>query len=167
KDLLAACGPLIAIASFFVITRERPWGPWAPWWGIALFAVVAVPWYLAVEAHNRGFLWYTVVDNHVLNFLRQRRFPDEDVPLSTLEFLAVTIAAFLPWSLAAPWAIARALRRPWPTAADRLWVLVAVWALLVIGFFAMSPFKLPHYGLPAFPALALLVARLWDETLLG
>src|SRR5262249_28409914 len=27
KDLLAACGPLIAIASFFVITRERPWGP--------------------------------------------------------------------------------------------------------------------------------------------
>ena len=29
----------------------------------------------------------------------------------------------------------------------------------------MSPFKLPHYGLPAFPALALLVARVWDESI--
>jgi hypothetical protein len=27
----------------------------------------------------------------------------------------------------------------------------------------MSPFKLPHYGLPAFPALALLAARAWDD----
>src|SRR3989442_2378353 len=31
--------------------------------------------------------------------------------------------------------------------------------------FTASPFKLPHYGLPAFPALALLVARVWDETI--
>src|SRR3989442_2329525 len=31
--------------------------------------------------------------------------------------------------------------------------------------FTASPFKLPHYGLPEFPALALLVARVWDETI--
>jgi hypothetical protein len=31
-----------------------------------------------------GFLWYTVVDSHILNVARQRVFPDEDVPLSTL-----------------------------------------------------------------------------------
>ena len=31
----------------------------------------------------------------------------------------------------------------------------------------MSPFKLPHYGLPAFPALALLVARVWDDCIDG
>jgi hypothetical protein len=37
--------------------------------------------------------------------------------------------------------------------------------VLVIGLFTLSPFKLPHYGLPAFPALALVVARLWDEAL--
>src|SRR5262249_28307913 len=38
-------------------------------------------------------------------------------------------------------------------------------AALVIGFFTLAPFKLPHYGLPAFPALALLAARAWDETM--
>ena len=34
----------------------------------------------------------------------------------------------------------------------------------MLGFFTVSPFKLPHYGLPAFPALALLAARAWDDS---
>src|SRR5438874_5569 len=46
-----------------------------------------------------------------------------------------------------------------------LWGLLALWSVLVVGFFTLSPFKLPHYGLPAFPALALLVARVWDESI--
>jgi 4-amino-4-deoxy-L-arabinose transferase-like glycosyltransferase len=165
KDVLGAAGPLVVVALFFALTRERPLAPWAPWWGVLLLLLIAVPWYAAVEARNRGFLWYTLVDNHVLNFARHRVFPDEDVPLGTLPFLGVTFLGFLPWSMAAPWAVARALRRPWEDVTARLWVLIAVWPLVIIGFFAVSPFKLPHYGLPAFPALALLVARLWDESI--
>jgi len=165
KDVLGAAGPLVVVGLFFALTRERPLAPWAPWWGVLLLLVVAVPWYAAVEARNRGFLWYTLVDNHVLNFTRHRLFPDEDVPLGGLQFLGVTFLAFLPWSLAAPWAVARALRRPWEDATARLWVLIALWPIVVIGFFAVSPFRLPHYGLPAFPALALLVARVWDESI--
>jgi 4-amino-4-deoxy-L-arabinose transferase-like glycosyltransferase len=165
KDVLGALGPLVVVALFFILTRERPLAPWAPWWGVLLLLGIAVPWYGAVEARNPGFLWYTLVDNHVLNFARHRLFPDEDVPLGVLPFLGVTFLAFLPWSLAAPWAVARALRPPWEGASERLWVLIALWPLVVISFFAVSPFKLPHYGLPAFPALALLVARLWDESI--
>jgi 4-amino-4-deoxy-L-arabinose transferase-like glycosyltransferase len=165
KDVLGALGPLVVVALFFALTRERPLAQWAPWWGVLLLLALAVPWYAAVEARNPGFLWYTLVDNHVLNFTRHRLFPDEDVPLGTLQFLGVTFLAFLPWSVAAPWALARALRRPWEDATARLWVLIALWPVVVIGFFALSPFKLPHYGLPAFPALALLVARVWDESI--
>src|SRR5205814_9950102 len=76
-----------------------------------------------------------------------------------------TAAAFRPWAAAAPWAVVRALRRPWADATARLWALLALWTVVVLGFFAISPFKLPHYGLPAFPALALLVARVWDESI--
>ena len=107
------------------------------------------------------------MDNHLLNFTRQRVFPDEDVPLGSIEFLAVTAGAFLPWALALPSALTRAFRRPWGDATARLWLLFGLWAVCVIGFFTISPFKLPHYGLPAFPALALLVARVWDETIEG
>jgi 4-amino-4-deoxy-L-arabinose transferase-like glycosyltransferase len=165
KDVLGAVGPCVVIALFFWLSRERPIGPWIPWWGPLITAAIALPWYLLVEHRNPGFLWYTIVDNHLLNFTRQRVFPDEDVPLATVEFLVVTAAAFLPWALVAPWAVYRALRRPWLDATARLWGLLALWAVVVIGFFAISPFKLPHYGLPAFPALALLVARVWDESI--
>jgi 4-amino-4-deoxy-L-arabinose transferase-like glycosyltransferase len=165
KDVLGAAGPLAVTALFLALTRERPWGTWFPWWGVLLFALVAVPWYALVEIRNAGFLWYTIVDNHILNFMRQRIFPDEDVPLGALEFMTVTALAFLPWFTAIPGALVRTLRPPWPTAIDRLWVLFALWPVVVIGFFTLSPFKLPHYGLPAIPALALLAARTWDATI--
>jgi 4-amino-4-deoxy-L-arabinose transferase-like glycosyltransferase len=165
KDVLGAIGPLVVVALFFLLTRERPVAPWVPWWGILIVLVIAAPWYAAVEWQHPGFLWYTIVDNHLLNVVRQRVFPDEDVPLGSLPFLGVTFLAFLPWSLAVPAAVARALRRPWENATARLWVLIALWPLVVIGFFTLSPFKLPHYALPAFPALALLVARVWDESI--
>jgi 4-amino-4-deoxy-L-arabinose transferase-like glycosyltransferase len=168
KDVLGAVGPVAAIAGFFVLTRERRVrAQWIPWAGLGVFLLIALPWYLAVEVKNRGFLWYTVVDNHVLNFTRQRVFPDEDVPLSALEFLGVTTLGFFPWSLMLPWALARAFRRPWETVEARIWLLLGLWSALVLAFFTLSPFKLPHYALPAFPAMALLVARLWDEVLDG
>ena len=165
KDVLGALGVVAAIALFFGVTRERPLRPWVPWWGVAIFCAIALPWYALVEWRNPGFLWYTIVDNHVLNVVRQRAFPDEDVPLGTLEFVIVTIVAFLPWMLAVPAGVTRVTRAPRASATDRLWLLFALWALMVIGFFALAPFKLPHYGLPAFPALALLAARAWDDTI--
>ena len=165
KDIVGALAPLVVVAMFFWLTGERPLTPWVPWWSVLLLAAIALPWYVLVEARNRGFLWYTLVDNHVLRFARQRVFPDEDVPLGSSAFLLVTLLAFLPWALALPWALLRAFRRPWEDAPSRLWLLFALWAVVVVGFFTASPFKLPHHGLPAFPALALLVARVWDETI--
>jgi len=167
KDFLGAIGPLAAVALFLWLTREGgSWRQWAPLSAILLLLVVAVPWYLLVESQYRGFLWYTVVDNHVLNVARQRVFPDEDVPLSTLEFLGVTAVGFFPWVLALPLAVARVIRRrPWKTPEARVWMLLALWTVGILGVFALSPFKLPHYGLPAFPAMALLVAKLWDDAI--
>ncbi len=168
KDILGAVGPVAAVALLFLLTRERQVrAQWMPWLGLGLFVVIAVPWYLAVEFRNRGFLWYTIVDNHMLNFTRQRVYPDEDVPLSALEFLAVTAIGFFPWSLMVPWALARALRRPWEALEARIWLLLGLWSVLVLAFFTLSPFKLPHYALPAFPAMALLVAKLWNDVLEG
>jgi 4-amino-4-deoxy-L-arabinose transferase-like glycosyltransferase len=165
KDVLGALGPLAVVGVFFWLTRERPLASWAPWWGVLLIAGIALPWYLAVEARNRGFLWYVIVDNHLLNLTRHRVFPAEDVTLNPLEFLLVTAGAFLPWALAVPAAVVRAFRGARDGVTGRLWLLQALWAVLLIGAFTLSPYKLPAYGLPAFPALALLTARVWDETI--
>ncbi len=166
KDFLGALGPVAIVALFLWLTGEgKQWRQWIPLRAVLLFLAVAVPWYVAVEIQHRGFLWYTVVDNHLLNVARQREFPDEDVPLSTLEFLAVTAAGFFPWVLALPLAVRRALARPWLIAEDRLWAFLAIWTVAILGVFALSPFKLPHYGLPAFPPMALLAARLWNQAI--
>ncbi|HUG35638.1 MAG TPA: hypothetical protein VML54_01735, partial [Candidatus Limnocylindrales bacterium] len=168
KDILGAIGPLAVVAVFLVIEGGRPaLQRFRLWPGLVLLLAIALPWYAAVEWRNRGFLWYTIVDNHVLNFLQQRAFPDEDVPLTAAEFLLVTAAGFFPWSLVLPWAVWRAIRGPRDTAERRLFVLLALWTTGLAGFFTLSPFKLPHYGLPAFPAMALIVARLWSDTLDG
>ena len=47
---------------------------------MAVFAAIALPWYALVELKNHGFLWYTIVDNHLLNFTRQRAFPELQPP---------------------------------------------------------------------------------------
>ena len=165
KDFLGALGPLAIVGLFLWLTREhRAWRQWAPARAVLLLLTVAVPWYVLVEARHRGFLWHTIVDNHLL-MARQRVFSDEDVPLSTLEFLWVTAAGFFPWVLALPLAIWQALKRPWVGAPARLWVFLAIWTIGTLGVFALSPFKLPQHGLPAFPAMALLVAKLWDEVI--
>src|SRR5439155_761021 len=147
KDLLGALGPLVVVVMFVWLTGERPLTLWVPWWSVLLLVAIALPWYVLVEAETRGFLWYTLVDNRVLRFAGPRLFPDEDVSLGSLEFLVVTLLAFLPWALALPWALGRAFRRPWEDATARLWLLFALWAVFVVGFFTASPFKLPHYGL--------------------
>ena len=57
--------------------------------------VIGCGWYLATGIRTAGFLWYTVIDNHLLNAIRLRNFPDEDIPLTTLEFLASATRANL------------------------------------------------------------------------
>ncbi len=168
KDFLGAVGPLAVFALFLFLTRESfNTAPWVPWAGVALLVLLAVPWHLAMEWRNPGFLWYTVMDNHVLSLAGLRTFPDEDVPLTAAEFLGVTAIGFFPWSLALPWAFLRSLRPPWRSPEDRIWLILALWAAGFLAFFALSPFKLPHHGLPAFPALALLAAKVWDDALAG
>ena len=168
KDLLGAVVPVAGLAAFFALTRERAIvRRWVPWTGVLLFVAIAAPWYLLVELRNPGFLWYTIVDNHILNVARHRVFPDDAVPLGALEFLAVTAAGFLPWALAVPAALWRRARGPWDTPEARIWLLLSLWAAGLIAMVVLSPFKLPHYGLPAFPALALIVAKLWDEVFDG
>jgi 4-amino-4-deoxy-L-arabinose transferase-like glycosyltransferase len=165
KDPLGLIGPAVAVAlAAGLAGRLRPTRAWLPPLGVALLAVIGFGWYAAAAATEPSFLWYTVVDNHLLNVARMREFPDEDVPLSALEFVSAAGFGAFPWVLAAAAALGRLLRRrAWRDPAELPWVALAIWAVGVLVLFTLSPFKLPHYGLPAYPALALLAARAWRD----
>jgi 4-amino-4-deoxy-L-arabinose transferase-like glycosyltransferase len=165
KDPLGALVPPLVIAFAVAVSGDvrvpRGWQPWAG--GLALGAL-GIGWYAAAALARPGFAWYTLVDNHVLNIARMRAFPDEDVPLGAAAFLAVALIGAVPWTLTAGamiWRLAR--RRAWADAAERPWVALSLWVIAVLGFTVLSPFRLPHYGLPAYPAVALLAARGWRD----
>jgi 4-amino-4-deoxy-L-arabinose transferase-like glycosyltransferase len=165
KDPLGMVGPLAAVAlAMMLVGRLRPVRGWLPTVGVGLLLLIGLGWYAVASATEPSFLWYTVVDNHVLNVARMRVFPDEDVPLSALEFVGAAGFGAFPWILAAVAAVAAMVRaRAWRDPAELPWMALALWAAGVFALFTLSPFKLPHYGLPAYPAVALLAARAWQE----
>ena len=80
-------------------------------------------------------------------------------PRSSLPFYFFTVfVSFAPWSVKLPWLDAPALERAgWPRSLpDRRCAVIFV-------IFSIVKTKLPHYILPAFPLLALLLARHWLE----
>ncbi len=165
KDPLGLIGPLaVVVLALALAGRLRPLQAWLPWRAVALLLLVGVGWYLVAAVRNAGFLWYTVVDNHLRNALGLRRFPDEDVPLSTLEFVTVSALGAFPWIIpAALTVVGLARRRAWRDPSEAPWMALALWVAGVFILFAVAPFKLPHYALPAYPAVALLAARGWQE----
>ena len=163
KDPLGALGPPLAIALTLMLGGQvraawlRPSPP-----GLIAWLGIGFGWWAAVSLTTPGFAWYTVVDNHLLNVARARAFPDEDVPLSAGAFLAVAVLGAAPWAPAAALAVGDLVRRrAWRDPHEAPWVALALWAVGVLALTAVSPFRLPHYGLPAYPALALLAARAW------
>jgi 4-amino-4-deoxy-L-arabinose transferase-like glycosyltransferase len=165
KDVIGLAGPLAAIVLALALAgRLRPVGRWLPAPGLAALVVLGLGWYALASVRNPGFLWYTVVDNHFLNAVQLRRFPDEDVSLSSLEFLLVAGLGAFPWTIPAVLEVGQlARRRAWRLAEDIPWVALALWAVALALVFTLSAFKLPHYGLPAYPAIALLAARWWSR----
>src|SRR5262249_29857170 len=145
KDPLGALLPPLAVGLALMVSgRLRPIDAWLPRRGVAALVIVGFAWYAVVALVTPGFAWYTVVDNHVLNVLRTRRFPDEDVPLTALEFLVVAAFGAWPWVLAATAAVGRLLRRrAWRDPAETAWLALAVWAVGVLALTALSRFRLP------------------------
>jgi len=164
KDPLGLVGPLAAVGLALGLRGAgRPLGRWLPPVGVFLLVVIGGGWY-AAALRQPGFAWYTVVDNHLLNAVRLRYFPDEDVPLSALEFLSVSALGAFPWIFAATRATgALVRRRAWRRREETPWTALALWATGVVAVFVLVPFRLPHYALPAYPALALLAARGWQD----
>jgi 4-amino-4-deoxy-L-arabinose transferase-like glycosyltransferase len=169
KGVIGIALPGLIILAFLALSKDLPaLKRLGLWWGLPLALGLALPWHVIVAVRHEGFFGFYVVDNHLLRFLGQRAFVEDDVPLSFLGFLGATLTLLGPWSLFLPAALRcspihlRAAGRHGPAA-----LFLLLWAGLIVGFFAFSPLKLEHYGLPAFPALALLLGLFWHDVWQG
>ena len=120
--------------------------------GLALFAVVAVPWFVAVSLANPGFAQFFFIHEHFQRFLTKEAGRYQPI----WYFLPILVVGMAPWLVAlfsAPWS---ALRRE-PLQRFQPLRFLLVWIVVVFCFFSVSDSKLASYILPLFPALAALI----------
>lgn len=169
---LLAKGPLalvliaMPLATWTLLRREghAVWQafPWSK--GIALVAVLVLPWYIAAELRTPGFLQYFLVGEHWNRFMTPGWKGDlygnaHRFPIGTVWLFA--FAAALPWSALLPAAVAwRRWKAGSPTReSDPAWrQYLLLWALTPLLLFTAAPNIIWTYALPALPALALLAA---------
>jgi 4-amino-4-deoxy-L-arabinose transferase-like glycosyltransferase len=157
KGLAGIVLPLGTVALYILVKRDWPRIAKMQWLkGGALFLLISVPWFVAVSLANQEFASFFFIREHFERFttgVHRRQQP----PWYFLAVLTVGMAPVLAATLTGWWRAARSGITRREPAFDVLFFL-ALWALVVIGFFSASSSKLPAYILPAFPALAVLAA---------
>ncbi len=130
---------------------------WHQFGGIALFLLVALPWYLYLVWENPDFLNYFVIDHTVNRFATNQFKRGEPFWF----FLAALPVLSFPWLLVSIRRFKWSLRKPF-RATQMLWL----WILVPLFFFSLSHSKLVLYILPIFPAVAILGANAWQQMLM-
>ena len=127
--------------------------------GIALYLVVTVPWFIAVQRANPGFFRVFFLQHNLERFATKLYHH----PQPFWFYLPVALLALVPWTVFVIAAVVDAIR-DWrfsvqqPAGQEDFRTYLTLWFLLPIAFFSISQSKLPGYILPAIPAGTMLLA---------
>ncbi len=139
--------PLLA----FLCLRARSLAPlWRlrPGPGLVVFLALVLPWYVAITLRSGGEFWQASLMRDFLGKLHEEQ-ESHGAPFGTYTLLFWV--TFWPGSMV----FAAALPTIW-RARRALWVqLAAAWVLPMWFAFEIASTKLPHYTMPAYPALAI------------
>jgi 4-amino-4-deoxy-L-arabinose transferase-like glycosyltransferase len=125
--------------------------------GALVFAAVVASWYGSCYVrHGERFVQEFLIEQNLNRFLGGDQAHHWGGVTGWFFYVPVLFLGMFPWSLLVARAWPRRCTDMTPEAALRRFL--ATWALVVLMFFTVSGAKLPHYILPAFPPLALLVA---------
>lgn len=132
---------------------------WVP--GILLFALTALPWYVAVQLRNPGFFRVFILEHNLARF-------GSDLYHHTQPFwyyVPVVLLGLVPWTVFVVAALVETVRAWWTEkkallqSEDALPAFLLIWLIVPVAFFSFSASKLPGYIVPALPAGALLLAE--------
>ena len=167
KGLIGLVLPALTLIAYTLITRETaPWRRLHLASGLALFFLIAAPWFIAISLANPEFPRFFFIHEHFERFLT--RVHGRYQPW--YEYIPILLLGSLPWLGSLFPALRRALTvekegigrgtacpaaSALPSIRPRLFL--ALWVVVVMVFFSISQSKLPGYILPVFPALALLI----------
>ena len=167
KGLVAPVIALMVIVPYAIWNNRHDkqrlpsWRGWLA--GLLAFVIVVAPWMLAIyiyggaHAFDRMIVHYTI--GRYTGVIENQAGP-------VWYYLPVLILGFFPWIAFFPVGIAygvSALRKTsTPPNLARLWRLAFTWIVVPLVFFSFAQTKLPNYVALELPALALVVALLFD-----
>jgi len=143
--------------------------------GILLMLAIVALWGIPALVRTQGEFFTIGLGRHVIarSFATMEGHGSKSVLgyLVLLPFYFVMVfVSFFPWSIKLPWLVRRLRRKPAagvgdPTyrPRDKIDNYLIAGAAIVFIIFTFATTKLPHYTLPAFPLLALLLARRWQS----
>ena len=159
KGLIGGVLPLLVMFGWLVLHRRLRllwllcWPP-----GLALFAMIALPWLSAMEVMFPGFLHYFFVHQQVQRYILGG-FNNVEPAWFYVGVLALSSLPWMPRLLAGSKSGSSAV-----PASLSVRSLMTVWLLVVVVFFSIPRSKPIGYVLPAIPALAWLIAdRAWGR----
>ena len=132
----------------FKLWRGMHWGS-----GLLIFFLLAAPWFVIVSMRNPGFAEFFFVHEHFARYLTGVHRREG----AWWYYLPLLVGGLIPWSGGLPWLFRKTASGASPPGIGINDVLI-VWVVFVLVFFSVSGSKLPSYILPAFPALAWMLA---------
>ncbi len=157
----------------FVFWRQPiPWANLQPRVGLLLFFVIVGSWGVPALIATSGEFFAVGIGEHVI---KRTAEPFNHRPFIPGYYFLTVFLSLLPWAalLRQGWDRLRANWQPWP-------LFLLSWGTAVFAIFSVVATQLPHYVLPAFPALLLLLlsvaprysemtsgARVFFQTVLG
>ena len=151
---LPVLGSLLWMSLFNAAPRGRllsAWGRLGWSWGLVWLALLAAPWFIAIGVKTGGGFFFASLGEDLLAKVSQGQEAHWGPPGY---YLAAFWGTFWPWTALAPialywtWNWARA-----PETAFLLGWIVPTWVV-----FELVSTKLPHYVLPTYPAICILIA---------
>ncbi len=166
KGLVGVALVGVVYGSYLLVTRRLTWAACVRGaTALVIAGLVALPWYVAMEARNPGYLYYYFVERHVLGAVTQTQRHGRT---PVWFYLPILLGGGLPWIAYLPTAV----RDAWENRGSGRsgnGALVLLWCWLIGGTVLLSAAqsKLVTYIWPVFPAVAILAAVVWARVLSG
>jgi 4-amino-4-deoxy-L-arabinose transferase-like glycosyltransferase len=131
---------------------------------LAAGTLLAVPWFLLLEARVPGALEFLIVRHHLARYAVGGKIGHAHFPGF---LLPVLLGGALPWTLVLAAGLWHDGLGAWRDPSRRAERFCDVWALVILAFFSLSRLQIPTYVCPVFVPLALRTGRLWAAGAVG
>ena len=157
--------PLVAVGIFVAMRHSRPVVQGATFRviiGLLLSLALVAAWGIPALEKTHGEFLKVGIGKHVIGrsigTMEGHGASGFFGYLAMLPFYFITVfVSFFPWSIRLPWLVRRLRRNASALGDDQRYLLLGI--ALVFGVFTLVKTKLPHYTLPAFPLMAILLAQ--------